>query len=181
MTQHKQFATIVADFPWPGHGTDYATLSLRRLRQLPIAELGADSSHLWLWATNSTLVAALELGASFGYTYRGIVTWLKSRPGRPTRYLQANTEHLLFFTKGDAPAVRRGQTTGFLAPNLVASEKPAEAFAIIERVSPPPYLELFARQRPSSSADWSVFGDELESDISIPGFPVPSDFTREDA
>ena len=48
---------------------------------------------------------------------------------------------------------------------------------LIERVLDGPYLELFARQRPNSHADWSVWGNEIDSDIVIPGYPVPSDFT----
>ena len=49
----------------------------------------------------------------------------------------------------------------------------AEQFAIIERVSPGPYLELFARRRPESNQPWAVWGDQVDSDIRIPGFAVP--------
>jgi hypothetical protein len=49
---------------------------------------------------------------------------------------------------------------------------------LIERVLDGPYLELFARQRPNSEKDWSIWGNEVESDVTIPGYPVPSDFTR---
>ena len=39
-----------------------------------------------------------------------------------------------------------------------------------ERVSPGPYLELFAR-RPQPN--WDAWGNEIASDIVIPGYPVP--------
>ena len=67
----------------------------------------------------------------------------------------------------------RSQPTWFNAPVTEHSRKPAEQFAIIERVSPGPYLELFARRRPELNQPWAVWGDEVASDIRIPGFAVP--------
>ena len=67
----------------------------------------------------------------------------------------------------------RSQPTWFNAPVTEHSRKPAEQFAIIERVSPGPYLELFARRRPESNQPWAVWGDQVASDIRIPGFAVP--------
>ena len=67
------------------------------------------------------------------------------------------------------------QPTWINAPVQDHSHKPEEQYAIIERVSPGPYLELFARRRPPSSADWAVWGNEIDSDIVIPGYAVPSD------
>jgi hypothetical protein len=52
------------------------------------------------------------------------------------------------------------------------SHKPEEQYGLIERISPGPYLELFARRRQSG---WHAWGNEIEADISIPGYPVPSD------
>jgi hypothetical protein len=53
-------------------------------------------------------------------------------------------------------------------------------YPLIERILYGPYVELFARARPNSHADWQVWGNEVESDLSIPGYPVPSDFARQD-
>ena len=41
---------------------------------------------------------------------------------------------------------------------------------IVERVSPGPYLELFARRRRHG---WTAWGNEIDSDVAIPGYPVP--------
>jgi N6-adenosine-specific RNA methylase IME4 len=41
---------------------------------------------------------------------------------------------------------------------------------VIERVSPGPYLELFARR---DQPGWKKWGNEVISDIEIPGYPVP--------
>jgi N6-adenosine-specific RNA methylase IME4 len=51
------------------------------------------------------------------------------------------------------------------------SHKPEEVHKIIERCSPGPYLELFARRRPSGQ--WNVWGNEIESDVVIKDYPVP--------
>jgi N6-adenosine-specific RNA methylase IME4 len=42
--------------------------------------------------------------------------------------------------------------------------KPDEQFAVIERCSPGPYLELFARRK---RPGWSAWGNEIESDVQI--------------
>ena len=56
------------------------------------------------------------------------------------------------------------------APLQDHSHKPEEQYAIIERCSPGPYLELFARR---SQPGWDAWGNQIESDIVIPGYPVP--------
>jgi hypothetical protein len=60
------------------------------------------------------------------------------------------------------------------APLQEHSHKPEEHYAVIERISDGPYLELFARRRPPAKADWSTWGEEVAADIVIPGYPVPS-------
>ena len=61
------------------------------------------------------------------------------------------------------------------APRQDHSHKPEEFTVIIERLAKGPYLELFARRRPSSGRpdEWYVWGNEIASDIYIPGYPVP--------
>jgi N6-adenosine-specific RNA methylase IME4 len=62
------------------------------------------------------------------------------------------------------------------APLQEHSHKPEEQYAVIERISDGPYLELFARRRPPSDKAWAVWGNEVDSDIVLPGYPVPSDW-----
>ena len=117
---------------------------------------------------------AYEVAAAWGFTVRSPLTWVKFRLGLGGRYQLRNaTEQLLFCTRGKAPLGSRSQPTWFNAPVQEHSRKPAEQFAIIERVSPGPYLELFARRRPESNQPWAVWGDQVASDIRIPGFAVP--------
>ena len=170
------FATILVDPPWPLQSGEkhYRTMSLARITALPVGRLAARDAHLWLWTTNALLPTAYEVAEAWGFTVRSPLTWVKFRLGLGGRYQLRNaTEQLLFCTRGRAPLGSRSQPTWFNAPVTEHSRKPAEQFAIIERVSPGPYLELFARRRPESNQLWAVWGDQVDSDIRIPGFAVP--------
>ena len=170
------FATILVDPPWPLQSGEkhYRTMSLARIKALPVGALAARDAHLWLWTTNALLPKAYEVAEAWGFTVRSPLTWVKFRLGLGGRYQLRNaTEQLLFCTRGKAPLGSRSQPTWFNAPVQEHSRKPAEQFAIIERVSPGPYLELFARRRPESNQPWAVWGDQVDSDIRIPGFAVP--------
>jgi len=166
----------LVDPPWPLQGGEkhYRTMSLARIKALPVGQLAACDAHLWLWTTNALLPKAYEVAEAWGFTVRSPLTWVKFRLGLGGRYQLRNaTEQLLFCTRGRAPLGSRSQPTWFNAPVTEHSRKPAEQFAIIERVSPGPYLELFARRRPESNQPWAVWGDQVDSDIRIPGFAVP--------
>ena len=170
------FATILVDPPWPLQSGEkhYRTMSLARIKALPVGSLAARDAHLWLWTTNALLPKAYEVAEAWGFTVRSPLTWVKFRLGLGGRYQLRNaTEQLLFCTRGKAPLGSRSQPTWFNAPVTEHSRKPAEQFAIIERVSPGPYLELFARRRPESNQPWAVWGDQVDSDIRISGFAVP--------
>ena len=170
------FATILVDPPWPLQSGEkhYRTMSLAWIKALPVGALAARDAHLWLWTTNALLPKAYEVAEAWGFTVRSPLTWVKFRLGLGGRYQLRNaTEQLLFCTRGKAPLGSRSQPTWFNAPVQEHSRKPAEQFAIIERVSPGPYLELFARRRPESNQPWAVWGDQVTSDIRIPGFAVP--------
>lgn len=182
-----KFRTILADCPWDveqkgarGAIKHYDLMTLDQLKAMPIADIAADDAHLWFWVTNATLRAGYDVIESWGFTPRSPLTWIKPRFTLGV-YLRNATEHLIFATRGKAPVQFRSQPTWMFAPLQDHSHKPEEQFAVIERVSPGPYLELFARRQPPSDKVWSIWGNEVESDISIPGYPVPSDFTRDDA
>ena len=177
----RRFRTILADPPWDvqqkgerGAEQHYPLMSLDRIKAMPVADLAAEDAHLWLWVTNATLRDGYDVAEAWGFTVRSPLTWVKFRLGLGN-YLRNATEHLLFATRGRAPVNFRSQPTWINAPVQDHSHKPEEQYALIERVSPGPYLELFARRRPASTADWSVWGDEVVSDIQVPGYPVPSD------
>ena len=177
----RQFKTILADPPWDvqqrgtrGAASHYQLMSLDAIKAMPVSELAAPDAHCWLWVTNATLRAGYDVMEAWGFSPRSPLTWIKPRIGLG-QYLRNATEHLILGTRGNAPVRFRAQPTWMFAPLQEHSHKPEEQYAVIERISDGPYLELFARRRPSSMADWSVWGNEIDADIAIPGYPVSSD------
>ena len=174
----RRFRTILADPPWDiqqrgarGAETHYDLMTLERIKAMPVADLAEDDAHLWLWVTNATLRHGYDVAEAWGFTVRSPLTWIKFRLGLGN-YLRNSTEHLLFATKGRAPVNFHSQPTWVNAPVQDHSHKPEEQYALIERISPGPYLELFARRR---QPGWDAWGNEVDADIVIPGYRVPSD------
>lgn len=177
----RKYRTVLADPPWEleqhgvfGAETHYGLMSLGQIAAMPVADLVEDDAHLWLWVTNATLRHGYDIAEAWGFTVRSPLTWVKFRLGLGN-YLRNSTEHLLFATRGKAPVRFRSQPTWLNAPVQDHSHKPEEQYAVIERISPGPYLELFARRR---QPGWGAWGNEIDSDIRIPGYPVPSDRAR---
>ncbi|MGV9680679.1 MT-A70 family methyltransferase [Nocardia sp. NPDC003482] len=173
-----KFRTILADPPWPtnqtghwGASNHYRLMSMERIKAMPIADLAEENAHLFLWVTNGTLRDGYDVMEAWGFIPRSPLTWIKPYSTLGI-YLRNATEHLLFGTRGKAPVNFKRQATWTYAPLQEHSHKPEEQFAIIERLSGGPYLELFARRR---QPGWSAWGNEIDSDIVIPGYPVPSD------
>lgn len=165
-----KYRTIMADPPWDIHqvggrgaSNHYPLMSVAEISALGVKRYAADNSHLWLWVTNASMDAGYDVIKSWGFTYRSCLTWIKPYFGLG-HYLRNQTEHLLLATRGAAPVRFKAQGTWFYAPLQEHSHKPEEQFAIIERVSPGPYLELFARRRHSR---WHVWGNEVSSDIEL--------------
>lgn len=177
----EKFKTILADPPWDnqqrgamGAGSHYDLMSLKAIKAMPVGDLAAADAHCWLWVTNASLRDGFDVLEAWGFTPRSPLTWIKPRIGLGN-YLRNSTEHLILGTRGNAPVRFRAQPTWMFAPLQEHSHKPEEQYGVIERVSDGPYLELFARRRPPSTADWSVWGNEIDSDVVIDGYPVPSD------
>ncbi len=163
------FPTILADPPWDvlqrssrGAQRHYPLMTVDAIAALPVASLTSTDAHLWLWVTNATLFAGQAVMEAWGFTYRSCLTWVKPGLGLGSSYLRNNTEHLLFGTKGKAPILYRSQPTWLFAPKQDHSHKPEEQYAIIERCSPGPYLELFARRK---QPGWQVWGNEISSEV----------------
>lgn len=171
----QRYRTILADPPWDvlqrgnyGAVKHYPLMTLDEIGAMPVKDLVEDDAHLWLWVTNGTLRHGYDIAEAWGFTVRSPLTWVKWRLGLGV-YLRNSTEHLLFATRGKAPVNFRAQPTWLSAPQQDHSHKPEEQYAIIERISPGPYLELFARRpRPG----WHVWGNQIASDVRLPGYQV---------
>lgn len=161
----RKYRTILADPPWAaeqqgnrGASRHYDVMSTGQIAELRIGVLAEDDAHLWMWATNSALDEQISVMEAWGFEYRAALTWIKPY-FRLGNYLRHQTEHLLFGTRGRLPIQFRSQGTWFYAPVQDHSHKPEEVYAIIERCSPGPYVELFARRQ---QPGWDSIGDAID-------------------
>ena len=173
----KKYGCILNDPPWDieqknarGAIRHYSLLTLGRIKAMPVADLLEDNAHVWLWVTNATLEHGFDVLRAWDCTPRSVFSWIKPRMGLGV-YLRNATEHILLGTRGKAPILFNAQPNWGFFPVQAHSHKPEEVYAIIERCSSGPYLELFARRR---QPGWDAWGNEIDSDIEIPGYPVPS-------
>jgi N6-adenosine-specific RNA methylase IME4 len=187
------YGTILIDPPWrfqnrtgkiaPEHRRlrRYATLSLDELKKLPVGELADSRSHLYLWTPNALLPDAIELLQAWGFTYKTNIVWYKVRKdGGPDRrgvgfYYRNVTEMILLGVRGKLRTLSaaRSQENMIIQRKREHSRKPQEQYELIQRCSPGPFLEVFARQ---SVPGWDVWGDEVDSyDWGQRRFPVTVD------
>jgi N6-adenosine-specific RNA methylase IME4 len=177
------YATIVADPPWPQKGggslfgregfidaggasrpLPYPTMSIGEIAALPIP--AARDAHLYLWTTSGFLGSAFRVIEAWGFAYSTTLVWAK-RPighGLGGAYGIAS-EFILFARRGSLPALTKVGRNWFEWKRPYDergkprhSSKPPEFFAMVERVSPGPRLEMFAR---SQRVGWDVWGDEV--------------------
>jgi N6-adenosine-specific RNA methylase IME4 len=179
-TGGQSFGSILADPPWqfvnrtgkvaPEHRrlARYGTISTAQICELPVADIAAQVSHLYLWVPNALLPEGLEVMRAWGFAYKANIVWHKVRKdggsdGRGVGFYFRNVTELLLFGV-------RGRNARTLAPgrrqvNLLAtrkrehSRKPDEAYDIIEACSPGPRIELFAR---GIRAGWRHWGDQAD-------------------
>ena len=95
--------------------------------------------------------------------YRTIVadpplTWHKLGQLGMGYYFRGDTEHVIFAVRGKAPIPPALRVSNhFAARKSRHSAKPDRFYELVERVSPEPRLELFARRR---RYGWDVWGDQ---------------------
>lgn len=150
----------------------YGAMSMPDLKALDVVSLAADNAHLYVWTTNAFMVEAHDLARAWGFAPKTVLTWVKVKPdGTPSAkmgyYFRGATEHIVFAVRGKQRLlVNTVVPTAFLWPRIHRhSEKPQSFFDLVEKVSPGPRLELFARaDRPG----WSHWGNELPTEVHMP-------------
>ena len=177
----QKFATIYADPPWRFQNRTgkvapenkklnrYETMDLEAIKAMPVSQIAADKSHLYLWVPNALLPEGLEVMKTWGFEYKGNIVWEKVRKdGQPDGrgvgfYFRNVTELLLFGIRGDnnrtlAPA--RSQVNLIRTMKREHSRKPDEIVPIIEQCSPGPFIELFAR---GDREGWAMWGNQADA------------------
>jgi N6-adenosine-specific RNA methylase IME4 len=193
------YGTVLADPPWrflhrsgkvaPEHRrlSRYGTLTAQEIAALPVADLVAAHSHCYLWVPNALLPDGLVVLAGWGFTYKTNLVWHKVRrdggsDGRGVGFYFRNvTELVLFGVRGRLRTLPPGRRQ----VNLLASRKrehsrkPDGLYDIVERCSPGPFVELFARHpRPG----WAAWGEEAcpGADRTAGGWPPAVTITSHD-
>jgi len=123
---------------------------------LPVSEWASPDSHLYLWVTNGFLRQGFSVMEGWGFDYKTCLTWAKPQLGLGN-YFRCATEFILFGVRGSLPTTSRSTRNWFEAPRGKHSVKPEEFYQLVEKASPGPYLELFAR---SPRPGWDRWGVE---------------------
>jgi len=178
----RQWATVYADPPWqfsnktgkvgPEHKRlfRYDTMTNDRIMALPVRDITARPAHLYLWVPTALIPTGIETMSRWGFRYISAVYWHKVRKdggsdGRGVGFYFRNViEPCLFGVRGQMRTLAPGRTqVNYLSTRKREhSRKPDEFYSMfIERCSPGPFLELFARG--ASRPGWDAWGDEAES------------------
>ena len=145
-------------------------MSISELCALPVADLAAKDSALFLWATFPQLPEALRLIQAWGFTYKSVAfVWLKQNRKSPGWFYglgfwtRGNAEVCLLATRGHPKRQAANVHQFIISPVREHSRKPEEAREkIVALMGDLPRVELFARQSPPG---WDGWGNEVEPTI----------------
>jgi N6-adenosine-specific RNA methylase IME4 len=165
-----KFRTLYADPPWAydNQGTrgstdnHYRTMPTAEIAALPIEKLAAEVSMIHLWTTDAFLEDAFGVMRAWGFERKSTLIWEKPQMGLGN-YYRLTHEYLLLGTRGGAqfPDGQHGHRSILRVDREKHSQKPELFRRLVEQVSNGPRLELFGRRQ---VADWTVWGNEVESD-----------------
>lgn len=174
----KKYFIIYADPPWRYNQKGvsgaaekhYPTMSIEELCALPVAEISASDSVLFLWTTFPQLPSALQLIKAWGFSYKTVsFVWLKKNRKSDSWlcgmgfWTRGNAEICLLATKGHPKRKAANVHQFIISPIREHSRKPDEAREkIVALMGDLPRIELFARQ---TSPGWDVWGNEVESTL----------------
>lgn len=145
-----------------------------------ITSISLPNSHLYLWVTNNFLQDGLNVMKAWGYKYITKITWVKEGKPGLGQYYRGLSEDCLFGRKGMVPykvvdGKRQQGVTAFTAPRREHSQKPEFMRQQIEKVSYPPFIEIFARPQEDNGivdifettvkVQWDYVGNEADGTI----------------
>ena len=179
----SKFSIVYADPPWDYKGqtqmglggvssggaiSHYSTLKLEDLKRLDVPSLCEKDCLLFMWSSSPHLDQAIDLMKSWGFSWATVgFVWDKQRVN-PGFYTMSQVELCLIGKRGKIPQPRGARNVRQFISDLRGehSAKPAAVRERIEEMFPTQSkIELFARQ---ATPGWSVWGDQVETDIEIP-------------
>ena len=180
----KKYNIIYADPPWEykesGSGSrvvnaHYPTMNIEEIKKLPIKDISAETSILFIWCTFPRLEQGLEVIKAWGFKYYGLgFDWVKTtKNGTPAwgmgYYTRQNTEVCLIGVKEDKTKRLKPLVRNILSvihsPRREHSRKPdVVRDNIVEICGDLPRIELFARCK---TKGWDVWGNEVDCDVEL--------------
>ncbi len=166
----ERFGTIYADPPWlydnqatrAATGNHYGGMTVDELCALPVRDIAADDAHLHLWTTNAFLFECPRIFAAWGFEFRSSFVWVKPQMGIGN-YWRNSHEIMLTAIRGNAKRFNDHSMMSWLqCERGLHSAKPEQVRHFIERASPGPFLEMFAR---SGSPNWTVWGNQIPGNL----------------
>ena len=186
-----KYRTIVADPPWPigarmGKGgrrknatlVPYSFMGISGIEALTVGELAEDDALLFLWSTRNLFREGVtaRVARAWGFDPCGEIIWGLRNPGLGTLSMANDHEPVLIARRGRAP-ISHDEPLGVFfwkqvyeygkagVPQKVHSAKPPGFLELVERLSPGPYLEMFARE---ARLGWDSWGDEALCHVTLP-------------
>jgi N6-adenosine-specific RNA methylase IME4 len=148
----------------------YRTMSVEDIKALRIPS--ESNAHLYLWTVNRHIESAYAVARAWGFKPSQLLTWCKTPMGIGFGGAFCNTtEFVLFCRKGTLKALKRIDSTWwkwsrpYQNGHISHSSKPEAFQDMVMEVSPPPYLEIFARR---TRLGWHTSGNECLQHIELP-------------
>jgi len=179
----KKYNIVYADPPWSfnfqkrnGLGAKakkrlYSTMKAQDIINLPVAEITAKDSVLFLWVMNSELPLALDVIKAWGFMYKTVAfAWVKTTVNGKYcfgggNWTRSNFELCLLATKGKPKRVSASVRELVVSQRREHSRKPDEIRdSIIQLCGDVPRCELFCRY---PSVGWDVWGNEVEPTVNL--------------
>lgn len=180
----KKYEIIYADPPWRYNGNEclaktsllngridkkYKTMSLGELKVLPVKNIAANKSLIFLWVVSPMLDDGIELMKEWGFEYGTVAfIWYKHFTN-PGHYTLSECELCLVGRKGGIPSPRgdRNIKQFVSEKRKMHSAKPFEVRRRIEKMFPTQSkIELFARDKTElfkgyGFEGWELWGNEV--------------------
>lgn len=144
--------------------TPYLTMTVDEIAALCVGDLADPTGcHLYLWTTNTHAEHAWSVARAWGFEPKNLLTWCKPPKGMiGFGTFSGSSEFVLYAQRGATVRLARSERTWWEWSRGRHSRKPDAFYELVERLSPEPRLELFARE---PRRGWSVWGNEVINDV----------------
>lgn len=185
LEEGKKYQIIYADPPWSYYNDrtaknncttvkgmrrpPYPVMSSNEIKKIKVNEITDKNCILFIWTTDYHLEKCLEVIKAWDFQYKTVgFAWNKKCCFMGAYTMKSGIELCLLATKGkDAHKLVKKHNVRALVEEKRTkhSKKPLEVKnRIVELLGDLPRIELFAREK---TEGWDVWGNEVESDISL--------------